>query len=368
MLLRKLRPERKRSMDNWQEEISLLEAQGHIAFLEESLSTLSSMCATLTAQIDSLKLQLATAQDERDAAVYAKSQLKEAAEALRAEMTARTAAFQAQSATLQGALDDAVNGKAQFELEAANLRSQLGQVTAQSEKAMAERASEIDSLLAALKSSEETVEQTQDDLASLRGELTAGTAWQAKVPSLTLLGQSLARLPGYKALAADAAINADRLPIVRTAFQDLATVHGIGVAYEQRLYNAGVGTYWELAHLSDDDFVSMLQLGDLQRKVIDLDAIRGDARRLAVEADAVGVLWEGETPDDFEPIPGIGKVFEQRLYDAGIRSYRTLAAATVEDLAAICQAHTPVAPDFAAWIEQAKTLNAERRQQRANAG
>ncbi len=197
--------------------------------------------------------------------------------------------------------------------------------------------------------------------------MTASTAWQAKVPRLALLGQTLARLPGYKAAAADAAISADRLPAVSATVQDLATVPGIGAAYEQRLYDAGVGTYWELAHLSDEDFVRMLRLGDRQQRAIDLDATRSEARRLAVETGAVGALWEGEAPDDFEPIPGIGKVFEQRLYDAGIHSYRALAAATVEDLAAICQANTPVAPDFAAWIAQAATLFAQRKQQRGDA-
>ena len=259
-------------MDNWQEEIGLLEAKGHIAFLQESLSTLSSMCAELTAQIDGLKLQLATAQDERDAALYASNRTDEAVEALRAELTTRTAVSEDQFATLQRSLDEAVASKGQFELEVADLRFRLRQVTAQSQKAMAERASEIDSLLATLRNSEETIEHLQDEHASLRSELTASTAWQAKAPSLTRLGQRLARLPGYKALAADAAINADRLPVVSAAFQDLATVHGIGAAYEQRLYNAGVGTYWELAHLNDDDFVSMLRLGDLQQKVIDLDS------------------------------------------------------------------------------------------------
>jgi predicted flap endonuclease-1-like 5' DNA nuclease len=347
-------------MDNWQDEMGLLEAKGHIAFLQESLSTLSSMCAELTAQVDGLRLQLAVAQDERDAAVYAKNQSDETVAALRAEMTTRTVVFQEQLVALQSSLDDAVKSKEQFELEVANLQAHEAQVT----EAMAARASEIDFLSATLRSTEERAEQLRAGQVALGSELSASTAWQSRVPSLTLLGQSLARLPGYKALAADAAINADRLPVMTAAFQDLATVHGIGAAYEQRLYNAGVGTYWELAHLSDSDFVSMLQLGDLQQKVIDLDAIRDDARRLAVETDAVGALWEGEAPDDFEPIAGIGKVFEQRLYDAGIRTYRTLAAATVADLDAICQANTPVAPDFAAWIEQARTLNAERRQRR----
>ncbi len=170
-------------MDNWQEELGLVEAKGHIAFLQESLSTLSALCDQLAAQIGSLKLQLAATQDQRDKAVYAKLQVDEAVEALRAEMTARTALFQEQLATLQRSLDDAVNSKAQA----------------------------------------------------------------------------------------------------------------------------------------------------------------------------------GETLDDLESIPGIDEVFVQRLHDAGFRSYRTLAAATVEELAEICHgAPAPVAPDFAAWIAQAKTLNAER--------
>ncbi len=141
-------------MDNWQEEIGLLEAKDHITFLQDSLSTLSSMSAELTEQIDRLKVQLATAQDERDAALYAKVQTEEVVEAQRAEMTARTAAFQVQFVTLQDSLDAALNSRAQLELEATNLRADLAKVRAQSEKAMAERASEIESSLAALRSAE----------------------------------------------------------------------------------------------------------------------------------------------------------------------------------------------------------------------
>lgn len=337
-----------------------MEAKGHIAFLQESLSTLSSLGDELAAQIDSLKLQLAATQDGRDTAVHAKQQTDEAVEALRAEAAERTAVFHEQLVTLQGLLDDAVNSKAQVEREATSLRSDLEQVKAQSEKAMAEKAGEIFALMAALKRSKVIVEQLQDEQASLRSELASSTAWQAKVPSLRALVQSLAGLPSDKALAADAAINAGCLPVVRAAFQDLAAVYGIGADYEQRLYGAGVGTYWEVAHLGDDQFVSILQLGDVQQDAIDWDAVRDDARRLAVETETVGALWAGETPDDFESIPGIGEVFKQRLYDAGIRSYRSLAAATVEELAAICQADAPVAPDLAAWIVQAQTLDAGR--------
>ena len=211
-----------------------------------------------------------------------------------------------------------------------------------------------------LQASRSQQQESEQQLAALRDEFAASTAWQAKVPTLTLLGQTLARLPAYKAAAADAAIAVARLPETTQACQDLATVHGIGVTYEQRLYQAGVGTFWELAHLGDEDFAQLLHLTKLQQRALDPNAIRAEAKGLAVETNTVGVLWDGEPPDDFELVKGIGKVFEQRLYDAGIRTYRALASATVEELADLCQGHAAVAPDFAAWITQAQTLLAAR--------
>lgn len=205
------------------------------------------------------------------------------------------------------------------------------------------------------------VAEQERSLNALRDELAASRAWQAKVPTLARFGQTLARLPSYKAAATDAAIGAMQLPAVTAACQDLATVNGIGATYEQRLYNAGVGTFWEVANLPDEDFLRMFNPTALQRAALDLAAIRVDANRLAVETGTVGLLWEGAPPDDFERIKGIGKVFEQRLYDAGIRTYRALASATADELAAVCQGkgNTPVRPDFAGWIAQAQKLLAE---------
>jgi|GEM_PF-496276 len=138
--------------------------------------------------------------------------------------------------------------------------------------------------------------------------------------------------------------------------QDLADVVHIGTVYEQRLYRAGVGTFWELAHVSDSDLARILKLTDLQKLTVDFDAVRADARRLAENSATIGRIWHGETPDDFEPIQGIGKVFEQRLYQAGIRTYRALAAAAPAQLADICQARKPLEPDYLSWIQQAQQL------------
>jgi len=146
------------------------------------------------------------------------------------------------------------------------------------------------------------------------------------------------------------------LPKLVAAPQDLAEIKGIGRVFEQRLYKAGIGAYWELAALSDDDLKKMLQLNELQLMQVDLEAMRADARRLAEETGTVGQLWEGTAPDDFEPLEGIGKVFEQRLYDAGIFTYAALAAATPEQLTEIIQARPPAQPDYASWIAQAQRL------------
>ena len=167
-------------------------------------------------------------------------------------------------------------------------------------------------------------------------------------------GELRTELAEFKAGVVNAAIKQGGVPKITETPQDLADVHGIGSVFEQRLYDVGVGTYWELAQLSDQQLVSFLQIGELQLLHMNLDAIRADALRLARTTDTVSLIWEGEQPDDFEPIKGIGKVFEQRLYAAGIRTYKTLANTTVEQLAAVCQARKPLEPNYAGWIQQAR--------------
>ena len=221
-------------------------------------------------------------------------------------------------------------------------------------------ASELARLRDDFKSTQASLEQRTAELAGLRTQFSAQSDWQARVPALAALGKQLADLPAPKQLAANRAVAAQRLPRLTTAPQDLASVNGIGATYEQRLYAAGIGSYWELANLSDADFAQILELTDLQRAAFDGAAICAQAERLAAETDAVGQLWDGATPDDLEPIKGIGKVFEQRLYNAGIRTYARLAAATPEELASICGGNMPVKPDFASWIEQARGLLLQR--------
>jgi predicted flap endonuclease-1-like 5' DNA nuclease/uncharacterized RDD family membrane protein YckC len=180
--------------------------------------------------------------------------------------------------------------------------------------------------------------------------------WQHRYPALSDLGEALLALPENKTAAIDAAVAARVMPNVVNAPQDLAAIRGIGPVFEQRLYRAGIGAFWEVATLIDADLSRILALTDLQLKQIDLAALREDARRLAIESGTVGMIWQGDALDDFEPIEGIGPVFEQRLYDAGIRSYAALATSTPAELARIVKAPKPSQPDYASWIEQAARL------------
>jgi len=136
--------------------------------------------------------------------------------------------------------------------------------------------------------------------------------------------------------------------------QDLSRISGIGAVYETKLYAAGIGTYWELSEIADQDLVRVLEVKDFQ--AVDIVAVKADALKLAEETDTVGRYWDGTPPDDFEKLEGIGEVYERRLYDAGICTFRALAEVSAERLQEICQAPDWRRPDYASWIAQAGRL------------
>jgi predicted flap endonuclease-1-like 5' DNA nuclease len=136
--------------------------------------------------------------------------------------------------------------------------------------------------------------------------------------------------------------------------QDLSRIHGVGAVYETKLYAAGIGTYWELSEIADQDLVRVLDVQDFQ--AVDIVAVKADALKLAEETDTVGRYWDGTPPDDFEKLEGIGEVYERRLYDAGVCTFRALAAVTEEQLQEICQAPDWRRPDYGSWIAQAQQL------------
>jgi predicted flap endonuclease-1-like 5' DNA nuclease len=138
--------------------------------------------------------------------------------------------------------------------------------------------------------------------------------------------------------------------------QDLAQIDGIGTVFEEKLFDAGIGSFWEVAGVPDEELINILDLKRFQG--VDLAAIKADALRLANETNTAGRVWDGTPPDDFEILEGIGNIFERRLYSAGICTYQALAAATPEQLAEICKAPTFHRPDYAYWIAQARQMAA----------
>jgi predicted flap endonuclease-1-like 5' DNA nuclease len=141
--------------------------------------------------------------------------------------------------------------------------------------------------------------------------------------------------------------------------QDLSAVDGIGTVYEDRLYDAGIGSYWELAETPTADLATILAIQSYQD--VDLAAIKASAMRLAVESHSLGRAWDGTPPDNFEALQGLGEVYERRLYEAGICTYDTLMATSPEQLAEICNAPPMNTPDYNAWIATATEMVTARR-------
>lgn len=139
--------------------------------------------------------------------------------------------------------------------------------------------------------------------------------------------------------------------------QDLSAVAGIGSVFEDRLYTAGIGSYWELAESPADELGRILGIGDADS----LAQIRSSAMQLAVQTNTQGRAWDGTPPDDFEVMEGIGEIYERRLYEAGICTYEAMAATTVDRLQEICQAPDWRRPNFAGWIAKATELAAAKR-------
>ncbi len=134
--------------------------------------------------------------------------------------------------------------------------------------------------------------------------------------------------------------------------QKLARIKGVGRVYEDRLYKAGIGTFWQVTMSTEEELASIFGLKDFQG--VDLAAIQQFARQLAEETGTTGLTWSGHEPDDMENLPGIGKTYEGRLYDAGVCTWEKLAALTPEALAAIVKAPKWNQPDYEAWIAYAK--------------
>ena len=340
------------------------DTQAQLAAAQEANRALESQIATLNAVVEANRQRLNELDGSMEELAAALEAADDGAEEQAATRPATVGVAAGGTTALAAAARKQKDALHAAQAEADDLRRQLAEVTAAKETSEANlsgaSADELNAQLESLTADKTVLAQqladSQAQLEQVRSEFVQATAWQQRAPAIVNLGQSLSRMSDTKLAAANSSAAAGSMPNMVSAPQGLAEVKGIGRTYEQRLYKAGVGSFWELALCSDDDLKRILKLNELQLLHIDLDAIRADARRLAEETGTVGMLWNGEVPDDFEPIDGIGKTFEQRLYDAGIRTYKALAATTPEQLADIVKAKKPLLPDYQGWIDQARAL------------
>lgn len=378
--------EKNQTIANLQSQLDAVTAEK--AALEQALADTQAQLAAAQNELASIEEESQRVLGERGVGVVAigagaataaalrrKDEDLEEAQAKIAELQAAIEAKEqelAQINSANAALEDQINGlaaeKTSLELSLQEKEQGLADVQAQS-AALQARIDELDAQvgslqeqLAAMESQRQAVEAAllarESELADLQGRLNL----MEPLRSTITMADRLSQLPRYKTGAAGAAFVSGAKPVLVPNVQALTDVTGIGSVFQQRLYNAGIGTYWELANLSNEDLQQILEISDTAIVRLDADAIRASAAEWARETGTVGQLWDGDHVDDFEPIPGIGKTFEKRLYEAGICTYEQLIDTDSERLAEIIAAPAAQRPDFAEWKAVAQSLIAARQQ------
>ena len=218
---------------------------------------------------------------------------------------------------------------------------------------------------AALQEKDEQLAETAAQLAALQEQLAAQSgeleetrsqlASAAPFQEAAQMADKLAQMPPIKRGAATAAVLAGVQPYFVPGVQALNDIHGVGQAFQQRFYKAGIGTYWEVSTLSNEAIQESLQIPEIQLDRVDYNGIRSSAYQWASQTDTIGALWAVERIDDFEELPGIGAAFEKRLYMAGIFTYQQLADAGRDRLAEIIDAPEFRQPDYGQILEIARS-------------
>jgi predicted flap endonuclease-1-like 5' DNA nuclease len=134
---------------------------------------------------------------------------------------------------------------------------------------------------------------------------------------------------------------------------DLAKIKGVGHAYKQRLYQAGIYTWRQVAETD----VETLRAAARANQGANVEEWPAQARALAEKYGRQDATYTGPPPDDLTRIRGIGPVNEEALYRAGICTFEQLANASPQELRSLLP--PPVAgeePDIEDWIRQAAKL------------
>ncbi|WP_347138873.1 phage/plasmid primase, P4 family [Paracoccus sp. SSK6] len=129
---------------------------------------------------------------------------------------------------------------------------------------------------------------------------------------------------------------------------DLSTINGIGAAVAAKLSQAGLCTYVRLSKATDDELEAVCKGYAKKAKAQDW---RGQAVKAAAAMGKVVV----ESPDRLTDIGGIGPSTAKAFANAGIHTYRALAALSDDRLEKVTEGFAEKA-DKGRWRQQAKTL------------
>ena len=138
---------------------------------------------------------------------------------------------------------------------------------------------------------------------------------------------------------------------------DLAAIKGIGSRYRDRLYNAGVYTFAELAAMDPDE----LRQAARAMRTVDIESWRRQAQELAAESGRENVRYFGPRPDDLTAIKGITPQIMRRLYQRGVVTYAQLALLSERELAEnLADLGVAESPDLRTWLVKATELSQAR--------
>lgn len=203
---------------------------------------------------------------------------------------------------------------------------------------------------------QEALTYKEAELADALAKLAGPVRLFEQVSGISPTSVNLDHLTPLKAPAIINAVIGGIKPRLVSTPQDMVSIQSIGKALEQRLYDAGIGTYWEVANIDSEALIDLLQLSPAQKATVKPDELQKSALELAQKSEMLGAIWNVQRIDDLEIITGISGVFEQRLYDAGITTFQELANCTIEQLSDICRAPTTMMPNYGFWISRAQEL------------
>lgn len=301
---------------------------------------------TLRRELSDLRARLAKAEEERNWFSGEVDGLRKELETLgetRAELErykANQPALQARIAEYEARLKKAQDDQAQMQANYSALQARISDYETQLSKAQA-RTAEYDTLAARLEAMQTRVTEAQNTPAPTPAKAAKPRKSKPRPPKEVI---------GYRVTQS----RTFRAEVVPEGHDPLGVIEGIGTAYQQKLWEAGIRTFADLAD------TPQARLREIVGKELEFDEWIVEARRFVRGVYKLSRATAGGTrrkTDDLARIEGIGPKIRDALVAAGITTFEELEAATEGQLrAALEAAGIGFAPSLSTWSRQAAYL------------